>query len=193
MSVVTEQQAMTAVATLLEYVGEDPTRAGLVETPRRVAKSLREMTVGYGITDTDSLATMFDEPYDEMVVLSGIKFTSLCEHHMLPFHGSAVVGYLPDKRIVGLSKLARVVYQYAARLQNQERITAQVADAIMNVVEPHGVGVVASAHHGCMSCRGVRQAASKMTTSALRGSMRDDPVQRSEFLSLAFGSDHSLD
>jgi GTP cyclohydrolase I len=187
MFVVTDEEARTAVVTLLEFIGEDPTRAGLVETPRRVTAALKEMTSGYAISDEESLATLFDEQHDEMVVLGGIAFTSLCEHHLLPFAGEAVVGYVPQNRIVGLSKLARCVYQYAARLQNQERMTAAIADAVMSVVEPFGVGVVVRAHHGCMSCRGVRQNGSQMTTSALRGAMRDDAVQRGEFLSLAFG------
>jgi GTP cyclohydrolase IA len=182
--VVSRQDAERAVATILGFLGEDPTRDGLVDTPRRVVKAWQEMTAGYAISDEESLSTVFDEPYDEMVVLTGIEFTSTCEHHMLPFHGIATVGYIPNGGIVGLSKLARVVTQYAQRLQNQERITAQVADAIERVLDPLGVGVILEGHHLCMSCRGVKQPRARMVTSVMRGAMDKEAAARSEFMAL---------
>lgn len=181
--------AMTqAVKVLLKMVGEDPDREGLRDTPERVCKAWLEMTDGYAITDEQSLATVFDEHTDQMVVLTGIAFHSNCEHHLLPFTGSATVGYVPNLRVVGVSKLARVVYQYSRRLQIQERMTEQIADAIHRVLAPKGVGVVVRAHHGCMSCRGVQQPATLMTTSAMRGCMYDEADTRAEFLALANGS-----
>lgn len=176
-----------SVVRLLEWVGEDPTREGLVETPKRVAKAYREMTEGYRV-DLDSTVKVFnEEEADEMVVLRGIRFVSLCEHHLLPFHGEATVGYLPGKgRVIGLSKLARITHAYARRLQVQERLTRQVADYLMGHQElaPLGVGVVLKAHHSCMSCRGIRELNAEMVTSATLGKIRDHDA-RSEFLRLA--------
>ena len=182
--VASKDDAEQAIGTLLEYLGEDITRDGLADTPKRVVKAWKEMTAGYLITNEQSLSTVFDEPHDEMIVLRGIEFTSTCEHHLLPFHGIATVGYIPDGSIVGLSKLARVVTQYSQRLQNQERITMQVADAIEQTLSPLGVGVILEGHHACMSCRGVRQSNSKMITSVLRGEMKMEPEVRAEFMAL---------
>ncbi len=171
---------------LLSYVGEDATREGLVDTPARVRRALLELTAGYGEDPKDILSTSFDAgSYDEMVILRGIKFHSLCEHHMLVFSGEAAVGYLPGARVVGLSKLARLVECYARRLQIQERMTREIADALEVHIEPNGVGVIVRAHHSCMGCRGVRQAGSEMVTSAMLGSMKENPETRAEFLALA--------
>jgi GTP cyclohydrolase I len=176
-----------SVVRLLEWVGENPTREGLIETPKRVAKAYREMTEGYRV-DLDSIVRVFDEgEADEMVVLRGIRFVSLCEHHLLPFHGEASVGYLPrGGRVIGLSKLARITHAFARRLQVQERLTRQVAEYLMGHGElaPLGVGVVLKAHHSCMSCRGIRELNAEMVTSATLGKIRDHEA-RSEFLRLA--------
>jgi GTP cyclohydrolase I len=175
-----------AVVRLLEHIGEDPTRNGLKNTPLRVLKALREMTDGYTVDPASVLSTTFDLACDEMVVLQGIAFTSLCEHHMLPFTGHATVGYIPSSgRILGLSKLARVVDVFAHRLQVQERMTTQIAEAIEAAVDPIGVGVVVRAEHSCMACRGVRKPGAQMVTSSMLRLMRDDSKARSEFLSLA--------
>ncbi len=176
-----------AVRVLLRrVVYEDPEREGLQDTPRRVAAALSEMTNGYGEDVADILGTTFEtDGYDEMVVLRDIDFTSLCEHHMLPFTGTAAVGYVPGARVVGLSKLARLVDCFAHRLQIQERMTKEIADAVMEVLQPQGVGVVVSAHHSCMGCRGVRKPGASMVTSCLQGVMRENPAARAEFLALA--------
>ena len=173
-----------SVVRILEFIGEDPTREGLLDTPKRVVKAFREMTVGYSIDPYKDLEVTFDEDVDQMVVLSNIHFDSLCEHHMLPFSGVATVGYIPDGKIVGLSKLARVVEAYSRRLQVQERLTDQIADAIETVLKPKGVGVILTGHHSCMGLRGIRKAGGLMTTSALRGVMRSDGVVRAEFMAL---------
>ena len=171
---------------LARVVFEDPRREGLLDTPRRVVKALGEMTSGYGEDPRHLLGTTFDtDGYDEMVVLRGIEFVSLCEHHMLPFTGIAAVGYVPRERVVGLSKLARLVDCFSRRLQIQERMTKQIADAVMEILEPKGVGVVVSARHSCMGCRGVRKATADMVTSSLAGVMLDDRAARAEFLALA--------
>ena len=176
-----------AVRILLgRVVWEDPEREGLLDTPRRVINALQEMTSGYGQDPQEVLGTTFEKDgYDEMVVLRGIDFVSLCEHHMLPFTGTAAVGYVPGDRVVGLSKLARLVDCFARRLQIQERMTKQIADAVMEVLQPKGVGVVVAAHHSCMGCRGVRKAGADMVTSSLAGVMRKDAAARAEFLGLA--------
>lgn len=172
-----------SVTSQLELLGENPAREGLRETPRRVVRSLMELTEGYRQDPEAILSTVFDERYDEMVLVKSIEFWSLCEHHMLPFHGFASVGYIPDKRVVGLSKIARLVHCYARRLQIQERLTQEIAGAIQSHLRPSGVGVVVEAEHTCMAMRGVR-AAGKMVTSALLGSLRDRPAARAEFLAL---------
>ncbi len=173
-----------AVALLLDMIGEDPERDGLKDTPTRVAKSFLEMTSGYREDPAELLSTTFDVTYDEMVVLKGIHFVSLCEHHMLPFVGTAHVGYMPGERVVGLSKMARLVQCFAKRLQVQERMTRQIADAMQEHLKPKGVAVVVEAHHSCMSCRGVRQTSAKMVTSAMMGIIKESGPPRAEFLRL---------
>ncbi|HEX9163589.1 MAG TPA: GTP cyclohydrolase I FolE [Thermoanaerobaculia bacterium] len=182
-SFISDDAAEEAVATILRFVGEDPSRDGLLDTPARVVRAWREMTAGYSEDPAEILGTTFDEECDEMVVLSGISFYSTCEHHLLPFYGHASVGYLPGK-VVGISKLARVVECFARRLQIQERLTREIADAIETHLEARGVAVVVRAHHLCMGCRGVRQPESDMITSAMRGVLRTDAIARSEFLRL---------
>lgn len=173
-----------AVIRILQHIGEDPTRNGLQDTPKRVIKAITELTSGYAEDPATHLAVTFDDSCDQMVVVSGIRFVSMCEHHMLPFTGTASVGYLPDGNVVGLSKLARVVDVYARRLQVQERMTEQIADAIETHLHPGGAGVVIRAHHSCMGLRGVRKPDAIMTTSSLRGIFKDDPRARAEFLDL---------
>lgn len=177
-------KAQDAVRQLIEALGEDLSREGLLDTPIRVASAMREMTAGYHQSAAEILATTFDVTYDEMVILKGVRFTSLCEHHLLPFVGVAHVGYIPTKRVVGLSKMARLVECYAKRLQVQERMTKQIADAMQEHLQPLGVGVIIKAHHSCMGCRGVRQPDAEMCTSAMLGAMRDDSGARMEFLRL---------
>jgi len=178
-----EELANSAVATLLRYIGEDPGRDGLVDTPGRVVRAWREMTAGYAEDPAEILARTFDETSDELVILSNIAFYSTCEHHLLPFYGTASVGYLPGK-VVGISKLARLVQCFARRLQIQERMTKQIASSIAEHLGARGAGVVIRAHHLCMGCRGTRQPATEMVTSSMLGTLRDDPVSRSEFLRL---------
>jgi GTP cyclohydrolase IA len=170
-----------AVVTLLRWIGENPDRDGLRDTPARVAKAWREMTAGYDMDPAEILARTFDESSDEMIVLRGISFHSTCEHHLLPFMGTATVGYLPGK-VVGISKLARLVECFARRLQIQERMTRQIAEAIETHLGARGVGVIVRAHHFCMGCRGVRQQETEMVTSAMLGTLRSDAKSRSEFL-----------
>lgn len=170
----------------LELIGEDPNREGLLKTPSRVAKSLQWLTRGYEQDAKQVIGdAMFDECHSNMVMVRDIELYSLCEHHMLPFYGKAHVAYIPDGRIVGLSKLPRVVDVFAQRLQVQERLTEQIAEALSEVLEPLGVGVVIEAYHLCMMMRGVQKQNSKTITSALRGVFRDDPKTRDEFLRLA--------
>lgn len=179
-----EQEVREAVKKLLKHVGEDPEREGLLDTPKRVAKAWREMTEGYKMDAAEALGTTFDVSFDEMVILRGIRFTSMCEHHCLPFQGTATVGYIPGDRVIGLSKLARVVDVFSKRLQVQERMTEQIANAVMDHVDAQGVGVVIRAHHSCMGCRGVKQQDAMMTTSCMLGLLKDDPSARSELLAL---------
>jgi GTP cyclohydrolase I len=169
---------------LLEDLGEDPARQGLAKTPERVAKSLAYLTGGYDV-DLDSLihGAIFDEPADEMVVVKDIELYSLCEHHMLPFFGKCHVGYLPRRKVVGLSKIPRIVDAYAHRLQVQERLTSQIAQAIMTAVRPLGVGVVIEANHLCMMMRGVAKQNSRAVTSCMLGGFKKDNRTRAEFLS----------
>lgn len=184
MSDVDEQAARAAVAMLLTYIGEDVTREGLVDTPGRVVRALSEMTSGRDVDVHELLGRTFGDRCDEMVVVSGIDFTSLCEHHLLPFVGVAHVAYLPGDVVVGLSKVARLVDAFARRLQVQERMTTQIADALQRELAPRGVGVVVAAHHSCMGCRGVRKPRARMITSSMTGAMRDEPAARAEFLAL---------
>lgn len=175
--------AEEAVATLLRFIGEEPERDGLRDTPARVVRAWREMTAGYAEDPAEILSRTFEESSDELVILRGISFYSTCEHHLLPFYGEASVGYLPGK-VVGISKLARLVECFAKRLQVQERMTRQIADAIERHLEARGVGVVLRAHHLCMGCRGVRQEETEMVTSAMLGTLRTDATSRAEFLKL---------
>jgi GTP cyclohydrolase I len=172
-----------AVTRIIEWVGEDPTREGLIDTPKRVAKAYRELTEGYDHDPAQILSTVFDEPCDQMVILDRIDFTSLCEHHLLPFIGTVSIGYVPDGKVVGLSKLARIVDCYARRFQIQERLTNQVAQALQDHLNPAGVAVIVRAHHSCMSLRGVRKANGQMVTSAMLGVFRTSPEARAEFTS----------
>ena len=174
-----------AVRTLLAEIGEDAGRDGLLKTPERVDKSLRFLTRGYQMSVQDVIGdAMFEESHQSMILVRDIELYSLCEHHMLPFFGRAHVAYIPNGKIVGLSKLPRVVDVFARRLQVQERLTDQVADAIMDVLHPQGVGVVVDCVHLCMAMRGVEKQNSRTVTSALRGVFRDDPRTRDEFLRL---------
>jgi GTP cyclohydrolase I len=174
------------VRKLLEAMGDDPDREGLTDTPARVVRAMREMTAGLLLDPADVLGTTFDVQSDEMVVVTGIEFVSLCEHHLLPFTGTAAIGYLPDQRVVGLSKLARLVDLYARRPQVQERMTRQITDALDAHLPSKGSACVLRATHSCMSCRGVRKVA-RMVTSSLTGAFRAEPETRGEFLSLAHG------
>lgn len=182
--VTSEAEARDSVISLLEYIGEDPARDGLLETPRRVVEAFREMTSGYQEDPAEILSRCFDEQSDELIVLRGIDFYSTCEHHLLPFYGTACVGYLPGK-VVGISKLARLVNCFARRLQIQERLTRQIADAVAEHLQARGTAVVIKAHHLCMGCRGVKQPGTELVTSAMLGTFRGDPVTRAEFLRLA--------
>ncbi len=173
------------VRSLLTDIGEDPTRSGLVHTPARVAGSLRFLLSGYAQNLDDVVnGAIFEEPYSEMVVVRDIEVYSLCEHHLLPFFGKAHVAYLPNGRILGLSKIPRIVDMFARRLQVQERLTTQIGDALQAVLEPGGVGVVIEAMHLCMAMRGVEKQNSSAVTSSLTGSFRDDDKSRNEFLTL---------
>ncbi|MDO8502839.1 MAG: GTP cyclohydrolase I FolE [Gemmatimonadaceae bacterium] len=170
----------------LELIGEDPDRDGLLKTPARVAASLKWLTRGYERDVRQVIGdALFEDSHDTMIMVRDIELYSMCEHHMLPFYGKAHVAYIPDGRIVGLSKLPRVVDVFAQRLQVQERLTEQIAQALSDVLEPLGVGVVIEAYHLCMMMRGVQKQNSKTITSALRGVFRDDPKTRDEFLRLA--------
>jgi len=173
------------VRRIIEALGEDPERDGLKRTPERVARSLEYLVSGYD-QDVASVVNgaLFEEVVDEMVLVRDVEFYSLCEHHMLPFYGRVHVAYLPDRHVVGLSKIPRIVEVFARRLQVQERMTVQIAEAIQEVVRPRGVAVVSDAWHLCMMMRGVAKQASRTTASCMLGAFRDDPRTRSEFLSL---------
>jgi GTP cyclohydrolase I len=187
----TEDEALAAVRTLIEWAGDDPNREGLLDTPRRVIKAYRELFSGYEADPRDYLERTFEEVggYDELVLLRGIRVVSFCEHHMLPFLGTAHVGYLPNDRVVGISKLARVVHGFARRLQIQEKLTAEIAEAIQDILKPKGVGVVIVSEHSCMTMRGVNTPGSRLTTSSLLGAVRDDPRTRQEFFDLVRNGD----
>jgi GTP cyclohydrolase I len=175
----------SAALQIIKAIGEDPAREGLKKTPRRVARALREITAGYG-ADLDKVfnGAFFKADYREMVIVKDIAFYSLCEHHMLPFFGKAHVAYIPNGRIVGLSKIPRLVEAFARRLQVQERLTEEVADALFKKLKPRGVGVVLEAEHLCVSMRGVKNETAFATTSAMLGTFRTDQKVRSEFLNL---------
>lgn len=176
-----------AVRTILTAVGEDPDRPGLLETPRRVAHMYAEMFAGLHLDPQRHLEVTFPEVYDEMVLVRDIRFTSMCEHHLLPFSGVAHVGYIPNGKVTGLSKLARVVEEVSRQPQVQERMTSTVADLIEKHLDTAGVGCVISAEHSCMTIRGVRKPGSTTVTSALRGVFRTDAATRTEFMSLVMG------
>jgi len=186
---VSQAEAEAAVRTLIRWAGDDPEREGVLDTPARVARSYRELFAGYETDPREYLERTFEEVggYDELVVLKDIRFVSFCEHHMLPVVGRAHVGYLPTDRVVGISKLARVVHGFARRLQIQEKMTSEIARAIQEVLRPQGVGVVVEAEHSCMTLRGVNTAGSSLTTSHLSGVIRDDARTREEFLRLVRG------
>ncbi|MEM8588887.1 MAG: GTP cyclohydrolase I FolE [Pseudomonadota bacterium] len=180
-------EAENAVRVLLRWIGEDPSREGLVETPKRVVDSYNEYFGGYALDPAEILSRTFEEVdgYDEMVVLRGIDFQSHCEHHMVPILGKAYVAYLPKSRVVGISKLARVVDAFARRLQIQERLTAQIANTIQEVLQPLGVAIVLVSEHQCMTTRGVSKPDATMATSRMLGAFKDDPALRREFQALA--------
>lgn len=182
----TATEVEEAVRTLIRWAGDDPAREGLLDTPARVARAYREFFSGYEQDPIQILATTFSEVdgYDEMIVLKNIRFESYCEHHMVPIIGKAHVAYLPEHRVVGISKLARLVDAYAKRLQIQEKMTVQIADALDTVLQPKGVGVILEAAHQCMSTRGVHKAGSTLITSRMLGEFRDNLSTRREFLAI---------
>ena len=180
-------QMESCVRELLYWLDPNPDRDGLIDTPDRVARALLEMTAGNSEDPAEILNTCFDVACDNMVVVRNIAVNSLCEHHVLPFVGRACVAYIPKKRVVGLSKIARLVQAFSRRLQVQERLTMQVADAMMEHLQPLGVGVIIEASHACMGHRGVKDPDAKMITSSLRGAIKDDPKSRAEFTALANG------
>lgn len=184
---VDQERIARAVREILEAIGEDPAREGLRETPRRIAEMYEELFAGLHQDPRDVLSTGFQEPHREMVILKNIPFYSLCEHHFLPFHGRAHVGYVPEGRIAGASKIARAVDILARRPQLQERLTGQIADAIMEGLSPDGVAVVIEAEHLCMTMRGVQKPGTTLVTSAIRGGFRRRAVTRAEFLALVRG------
>ena len=177
-------EARAAVRTLIQWAGDDPDREGLLDTPDRVVRSYEEFYSGYGQDPVEILKKTFEETngYDEMVVLKDIEISSHCEHHMAPIIGRVHIGYLPNKGVVGISKLARIVNVYARRLQIQEKMTAQIADALDEAIHPRGVGVVVEAAHHCMTTRGIQKRGVMMVTSRMLGSFRSDPKTRREFL-----------
>jgi GTP cyclohydrolase I len=183
---VTRDEVETAFRTIIRWTGDDPTRDGLINTPERMARAFQEYFGGYSIDPAAVLSTTFEETdgYDEMIVLRAIPFDSHCEHHLAPIIGRAWVAYVPTGRVVGISKLARVVEAFAKRLQTQEKLTAQIANTIHDVLQPQGVRVVLKASHHCLSTRGVHKHNTDMVTSRMLGCFRDSPITRQEFLSL---------
>ena len=179
-----KERIKEAVLSIIEAIGENPEREGLVDTPRRIAEMYAEVFDGIDNDPSAELGVCFEEGHKEMVILKDIPFYSLCEHHFLPFYGVVHIGYIPDGKVVGISKLARVVETYAKRPQLQERMTSQIADAIHNILKPDGVAVVIQAEHLCMTMRGIKKPGSNVVTSATRGRFRNRAVTRSEFLSL---------
>jgi len=180
---VDKEKIKEAVRLLLEAVGEDPTRPGLARTPERVARMYEELFSGLG-EDPKKHLIAIEEKHDEMIIAKDIPLYSLCEHHLLPFYGRAHVAYIPDKKVTGLSKLARVVESFARRAQVQERLTRQIADAIMEKLEPQGVMVIVEAEHMCMTMRGIKKPGTYVVTSAVRGIFRSNPATRAEALAL---------
>jgi GTP cyclohydrolase I len=182
----TRKQAEEAVRTMIRWAGDDPAREGLLDTPSRVVRAYEEFFAGYLQDPNEILSRTFTEVggYDEMVVMTDIRFESHCEHHMVPIIGKAHIGYLPDKRVVGISKLARLVEVYARRLQVQEKMTAQIADCLQKALKPKGVAVVIEAAHQCMTTRGVHKPGVGLVTSRMVGAFRDNPSTRREFLAV---------
>ena len=189
-TVISQSEIEEAFRTVFRWIGEDPDRDGLRETPGRLARAYQEYFSGYGQDPERILAKTFEETdgYDEMIVLRGVPFESHCEHHIAPIIGRAWIAYVPDRRVVGISKLARVVEAYAKRLQIQERLTAQIANTINQVLKPQGVGVVIKAAHHCMSSRGVRMHGTDLVTSRMLGCFRDNPMTRQELMSMVHRS-----
>ena len=183
---ISENEATEAVKTLIKWAGDNPEREGLKETPQRVIRSYKDFFSGYNSDPREILSKKFKEVegYDEIIILKNIRLESHCEHHMVPFIGTAHVGYLPKNKVVGLSKLARLVEAFAKRLQIQEKLTAQIANAIDEVLQPKGVGVIIEASHLCVATRGIHKPDSKMVTSRMLGSFRNDQATRKEFLDL---------
>ncbi|MGG1949326.1 GTP cyclohydrolase I FolE [Trinickia sp. NRRL B-1857] len=184
-------EAEQAVRVLLRWAGDDPAREGLLDTPARVVRAYEEFFEGYALDPREILARTFSEVegYDEMVVLKDIRFESYCEHHMVPIIGRAHVAYLPNHRVVGISKLARLVDAFAKRLQIQEKMTVQIADTLNDILQPKGVGVILEAAHQCITTRGVHKPGVQMVTSRMLGSFRDDPSTRREFLAIVGNAD----
>lgn len=182
----TRAEAEEAIRTLLRWAGDDPTREGLLDTPKRVTKAYQEWFAGYGVDPVSLLERTFEETdgYDEIVLLRDIRLESTCEHHMAPIIGRVHVAYLPHRRVVGISKLARVVEAYARRLQIQEKLTAQIANTLLSVLEPRGVAVVVEAAHQCMTTRGVHKPGVTMVTSRMLGAFRDNAATRRELLAM---------
>jgi len=175
-------EAEEAVKRLLLHLGEDPARDGLLDTPSRVVKALREMTAGYAVDPAKLLSKQFEAEHDEMIVVKDMPFVSMCEHHLMPFRGTAAIGYLPGAKIVGLSKFARLLDCFACRFQVQERLTDQIATAIMEHTDARGAGCIVRSSHGCMTCRGIKKHG-KMVTSAMKGMFLEVPATKAEFLS----------
>jgi GTP cyclohydrolase I len=185
----TREEAEAAVRVLLRWAGDDPSREGLIDTPKRVVKAYEELFAGYRQNPADVLSTVFEEVegYDDMVLVKDIPFTSHCEHHMVPFVGKAHVAYFPSEGVVGLSKLARVVEVYARRLQTQETMTAQITEAIDDALKPRGIAVLIEAEHMCMSMRGVQKQGASTITTRFTGVFRDDPAEQARFYQMVRG------
>lgn len=182
--VINQEKIATGVRMIIEAIGDDPDREGLKDTARRVARMYGEFFQGLHEDPRTYLKVVFDEQHDEMVLVKDVPFYSMCEHHLLPFHGRVHAAYIPRGRVVGLSKIARVIEVFARRPQVQERMTSQIADLLIDELDAHGVGVVVEASHTCMTMRGVKKPGSLMVTSAMRGSFKTDLATRSEFMSL---------
>jgi GTP cyclohydrolase I len=184
-SLTVPQELVSACNSLILSIGEDPNREGLLRTPERYGKAIADLTVGYS-QDIDAIVNgaLFEQPNQEMVVVKGIEFYSLCEHHILPFFGNVHVGYIPDGKVIGLSKIPRIVNMFARRLQIQERLTGEIADALQDILNPLGVAVVIESQHMCMMMRGIQVQGGRMVTNAMRGEFLSNPLTRSEFMSI---------
>jgi GTP cyclohydrolase I len=185
-SKISDQQAMEAVKTLISWIGDDPNREGLIETPKRVINAYKEFFSGYNLDAKDILGKVFEEvsEYDEIVIVRDIRLESHCEHHMVPIIGKIHIGYIPNKKVVGISKLARLADIYAKRLQTQETMTAQIANDLQNILEPKGVAIICDAAHQCMTTRGVHKISSSTITTQMTGIFKEDYKKREEFLKL---------